>query len=184
MQEANEHDAQDEPGQDLALPTKLLDALDMLALKQRLYVEARLSGMIPIEAGRTAGLSSPETTSYKYEKNPAVRAVLQMFARDAMQSLCLTRNDVLMGLQDAVNAAATSTELTMAWREIGRVLGAYESEKVEVTHKLEEATQEQLSRMTDAELLRNAGSADFRLSDEDVIDGEFEDIEPVHTDHE
>ena len=36
---------------------------------------------------------------------------------------------MLTGMMDAVSAAATAAELVMAWREIGKLLGAYEPER-------------------------------------------------------
>ena len=66
-----------------------------------------------------------------------------------------TRNDVLRGFMDAVNCATTSTELVAAWREIGKLIGAYNPPPVRVTHEV--LLPVELRHLTDAELFRAAG---------------------------
>jgi hypothetical protein len=64
------------------------------------------------------------------EKNPKVRAAMRWAIKESGQRAEeLTKNDVMTGLLDAVDAAATASELVMAWRELGKLIGAYEPEK-------------------------------------------------------
>jgi hypothetical protein len=69
------------------------------------------------------------------------------------RKLSITREDVLAGLMDAVNMAATSAELTGAWREIGKVIGAYAPTEVKVSKRIS-VVREQVAQMTDEELAK------------------------------
>lgn len=98
------------------------------------------------------------------ERHPAIRAIIRASTKQAMKELALTRQDVLQGLLDAVDLAATSTELTAAWREIGKVIGAYEPQKVQID--VHHVTSEQLRDMSTHELAVLANM-------QGVIDGEY-----------
>ena len=147
-----------------------------LTQMQRSYVDNRLQGLNPQAAAKAAGYASEATQGYQLERNPTIKSVLTMASQQVLRRMTLTRADVLAGLQDAVNTAATATELVAAWREIGKILGVYEPERVEHIHKLEDMTREKLTSMSDAELLKHAGEADFRLTDDDVIEAEYEEL--------
>lgn len=101
---------------------------------QRRYVENRLKGQPPLDAALAAGYSESyaKTKTTLLERHPVVKTILREAGRSALRELCLTREHVLHGLMDAVDGAATATELTNAWREIGRVIGAYEPDKVQI----------------------------------------------------
>lgn len=171
---------EDGGSKDAAVAERFHVAFSKLTEKQKLYVENRLQGLNQTASAKAAGYAEGSCTSIgsTLEANPVIRHVLFLANQQALQRLTITRQDVLQGFMDAVNTAATATELTAAWREVGKMLGHYEPEKVEHTHKLEDMTREKLAGMSDAELLVHAGDADFRLSDEDAIEGEFEEIEP------
>lgn len=62
----------------------------------------------------------------------------------------------------------------MAWREIGKVIGAYEPEVV--VHKYEGITPEQLQNMSDEKLLEMAAMEDYRLPGTDIEDAEYEEL--------
>ena len=74
---------------------------------------------------------------------------------------------------DAVESAATSTELTMAWREIGKVIGAYAPERTELI--VGDMTPDRLRQLSEKELL---GLVDQGKQAPEalvhVLDGEFE----------
>ena len=73
---------------------------------------------------------------------------------------------------DAVDSAVNSTEVLNAWREIGKLVGVYDPERIEITHKLEEMTVAQLRAMSDMDLARLSGLHNS-LPKADVIDAEF-----------
>jgi Terminase small subunit len=151
------------------------EAIAKLTKLQRLYVEARLTGLNIHQSGIAAGVKVPDVNAYRLEKHPGVRAALDAASRMATEKMDLRRDDVLRGLQDAVVAAATSAELTAAWREIGKVIGAYEPERHEHVLKLEDLTLERLQTLPTAELAKMAEGKDFVVNrDEDALDAEYE----------
>jgi len=143
---------------------------DLLKLtpKQRIYVESRIAGMTVGQSAAAAGFKNHSNL----ESNPRIAQILLHANKQALTRLTLNREDVLSGFMDAVNAAASSTELVMAWREIGKVIGAYEPEvKIQVSVDL---TAERIASMGDDALLRLSGMEDFVNPDmeEDIIEGE------------
>ena len=140
------------------------------SLKQRNYVEARMQGLIPAAAARAAGIRQTMASSH-YEKNPKVRAAIKYLIRESTANIeDLTKSDVMTGMLDAVEAAATSAELVMAWRELGKLIGAYEPEKKIL--EIHDYTKDELKELSDKDLLRLAGG---RMQDT-IIEGEYEPI--------
>lgn len=137
-------------------------ALEQLSSGEVTYVESRLMGNPPVVAARMAGLRNPENEAKRLEKDVRVRDALEASVKMNVYERKLTRDDVLAGLMDAVNMASTATELVSAWREVGKVIGAYEPQKVDVTHR----NQEQMREMSDNELAELA-----------AIEGEYELVE-------
>lgn len=129
--------------------------LDSLTPLQRAYVEARISGMSITAAARAAGAGATVGDKGSLEREPAVQHAIRLLNQEAMKQLALTRHDVLAGMLDAVKAASSSTELVAAWREIGKLIGAYEPQKIAVTHEM--LLPEQLRAMTDRQLMVAAG---------------------------
>jgi hypothetical protein len=151
----------------MTLSTKAQTAYDMLDSRQRKYVDERLKGNPPRDAALSAGYSEQTAINRAYElleRHPVIKVVLRETGRAALKNLCLTREHVLHGLMDAVDHAATATELTNAWREIGRVIGAYEPEKVQID--ISALAPEELRTMPLSEL---AALADMQ----GVFDGTF-----------
>lgn len=123
------------------------------------YVEARLAGTPPQPAARLAGYDNPAVRHWELEQDPRVLQYLRAAATARAHRQSVTRQDVLDGLMDATRMAATATELVSAWREIGKLIGAYEPQKYEVTVN----DKRQLQEMSDEQLQQLA-----------AIDGDFE----------
>ena len=155
----------------MTVPTdkEIAELLTSLAPRQRLYIEHRINGLAPVAASTAAGY--PKYTHHNSEGHPRVQEVLRAINLQAMRQLTVTRQDVLQGLLDAVEASATATELTMAWREIGKLIGAYEPEQKVV--KVVNA--EQVRNLPDDKLLELAELEDFRLPP--PIEGEYEHVD-------
>ena len=151
----------------------LMEALDA---KQRIYVDARALGSLPVQAARCAGYNNPDDAAYTLEQDSTVRMAVEVTIRLRAREHQITREDVLAMLQDAYRNAATSTEMVAAAREIGKLLGHYEPQKIDI-NKSVEIKQQQIRNMSDEELLK--------LSRE-VIDGDYQLLdfdrapEPVH----
>jgi len=143
-----------------------------LTILQRRYVDARLQGLNATAAARAAGAAHPESgnTMTSLEKNPTIRAAIRWCIKESgLRAEELTKNDVMTGMLDAVDAAATASELVMAWRELGKLIGAYEPEKRIL--EIHEYDASDLKVLSDKELAQLAGDK-FA----DAIDGEFEEL--------
>ena len=143
-----------------------------LTLLQKRYVEARLQGLNMTAAARAAGVEgSAQATAQSIEKSPKVRAAIRYLIKESTLNVNeLTKSDVMTGMMDAVEAAATAGELVMAWREIGKLLGAYEPERKIL--EIHDYSQDELKTLTDKDLLNLAGG---KLKE--VVDAEFQEIE-------
>jgi hypothetical protein len=143
-----------------------------LTLLQRRYVEARLQGLTISAAGKAAGSPSQAGAS-QLERSPKVRKAIKYLIKDSTRNVEeLSKSDVMTGMLDAVEAAATASELVLAWRELGKLIGAYEPEKKIL--EIHDYTRDELKAMSDQDLLRLSGS---KYSD--AIDAEFEEIREV-----
>ena len=146
-----------------------------LSVKQKRYVEARLQGLNKKMAHSAAGYAptgdGDPNGVYALERSPKVRAAIRYLIRESTKSVeDLTKSDVLTGMMDAVDSAATAGELVMAWREIGKLLGAYEPEKRIL--EVHDYTREELKALSDKDLKRMAGK-----DMSNAVDGEFEEVE-------
>lgn len=150
--------------------------LAKLTAKQRLYLENRLQGMPVKVAASAAGYFADSSRVYKdLEDHPRIKRLMLQATKDAMRQITVTRTEVIQGFMDAVNAAQSSTELVMAWREIGKLVGAYEPEVKVVKHI--DVTAEKVRSMKDEDLLAMSEMEDYRLP---VIieDAEYVEIHP------
>lgn len=124
-----------------------------LTLLQKRYVEARLQGLNMAASARAAGSTQPTS---QLEHSPKVRAAIRYLIKESTRNVEeLTKSDVLTGMMDAVEAAATASELIMAWREIGKLLGAYEPERKIL--EIHDYSQDELRELSDKDLLNLAG---------------------------
>ena len=152
--------------------------MDELTDRQRAYVEHRLEGLSVAEAGRLAGYTMEEAALRCHvERHPKIKVILRESNRAAVKKLQLGREDVLQGLLDAVDAAGGSQDLTTAWREIGRVLGVYEPQRVQVD--VAAMTQAQLQELSTEELVTLAGMQGAFIEGEFTKDGKEESHEPA-----
>lgn len=129
--------------------------------KQRIYVDARAQGTPPVASARIAGFADPEAKAMVLEQDLTIRSAIEYTVRIASHKLQLTKNDVINGMLDAVRLASTAAEVTGAWREIGKLIGAYEPVRVETNVNVT-ITREKIAQLSDEELAKMA-----------AIDGEF-----------
>ena len=136
-----------------------------LTLKQRRYVDARLQGLEPSAALKASGCGD-----VALEKHPKVRAAIKWVVKESSLSAEeLTKSDVMQGMLDAVDAAETSQELVAAWRELGKLIGAYEPERKIL--EVHDYSKQELKALTDEQLAQLAGK---EMSS--VIDGEYREL--------
>lgn len=154
----------------LPAPSDLEQSLDALTPLQRGYTEARLQGLSPLDAAKAAGMAHPSISCHAMEKHPRVSPLIKLANAASIQRYNISRDDVIHGFMDAVTAAGSSTELTAAWREIGRMLGHYEPDRVDVRHSVENMTRNKLESMSERELLELAEMDEFTLDrDHDLV---------------
>jgi hypothetical protein len=139
--------------------TMLSELTDM----QRLYAEARLHGLSPLDSAKAAGFSHPSIQWHGYEKHPKIAPIISMANARSMERYQLSRDDIVSGFLDAVNSAGSSTELTAAWREIGKMLGHYAPEQHEHKVSVENMTLNRLETMSDQDLAALAEMDEFTL---------------------
>lgn len=146
----------------------LTPALAALGDKQRLYVQARLEGDAPSVAARRAGIKDPSQSWRLMEKQPEVVAALKAGREISIAATGITRETIVGMLQEAYRNATNSMEQIAAARELGKLLGLYEANKLQVEHKMEGIRHErELRTLSVTELEKLA-----------ALDGEFIDVTP------
>jgi len=153
--------------------TMLADLTDM----QRGYAEARLHGLSPLDAAKAAGFSHPSIQCHAYEKHPKISPIISMATSASLERYQLSRDDVVSGFMDAVSAAGSSTELTAAWREIGKMLGHYAPEQHEHRVAVENMTLNKLETMSDRDLAELAEMDEFTLPRDHELVAKYEVLE-------
>lgn len=148
--------------------------LEGLTDMQRGYAEARLHGLSPLDSAKAAGFSHPSIQCHAYEKHPKIAPIINMATSASLERYQLSRDDVVSGFMDAVNAAGSSTELTAAWREIGRMLGHYAPEQHEHKVSVENMTLNKLETMSDRDLAELAEMDEFTLPRDHELVAKYE----------
>jgi hypothetical protein len=147
----------------------LAPAFAGLSDKQRLYVQARLEGDTPGVAARRAGVEVPNTSWRLMENNPVVAEALRKGREISIRSTGITREKVSEMLLEAYHNSTNAMEQVAAARELGKLHGLYEANKVQVEHKLAQLKHENELRALPLEELE-------RLA---ALEGEFIDITPT-----
>ena len=133
---------------------KSVQEIDPQARKFCMYMAEGKSGS---DAARLAGYADPGKTAQLLMARPTVRRALNAMIERTMKVSEITRDDIIAGFQDAIAIARQQSEsmgMIAGYREIGKMLGMYETKvKVEITGGAGEL-QRQLQGMSDAELLR------------------------------
>lgn len=139
-------------------------------LKLAVYAQLRGLGYPPLTAysaisKEVKNLDAPSIASTapvrRLEAEPEVIHAVTKF----QALLGLTREDVIAGMLDAVHASQTAMEMVVAWREIGRLIGAYNTPLIEQS-PTSSSLLKQLSSMSDADLLKIAQPALPRPTDD------------------
>lgn len=126
--------------------------------QQRSYVNLLASGMNKTAAAAGAGYKNPGIRGCELYATPHVRAAIEEARKVTAQRNLVTRDQVVQGFLDAVRAAANSLELVAAWREIAKLFGYYEPEKIEKKITLiAERRIEDLRQLPDNELAELLG---------------------------
>ena len=147
-----------------------LDEVDGLDHREQKFVENITMGMTRVAATANAGYGGAKSAGYRVANQPHIKAAIQRRHNELRETFRIKREDVLIGLQEAIKDAKLLSDPTAqiaGWREIGRMLGYYEPERkiIEVSDHVPTAIA-QLQEVSTTELLELAGPSA-------TIDGEF-----------
>jgi phage terminase small subunit len=124
--------------------------IDPLTNQQEQFVLGLLRGLRPASAARSAGYSQPAETSYSLLTNSKIKAILTHLKNEEFENIKVNRDQLTMMLFEAHSKSATATEEIAAVREIGKMHGLYEPEKVQslnVNSNLENMADEDLVKL-------------------------------------
>ena len=136
-----------------------------LTNRQRIYVDARLSGMSQMASAAAAG-STGQNAGTEYEKNEAIQAELIARMQKVADEVDFSRKEAHDMLMQAYVNADTAMEQIAAVREMIKLHGIAEPLKVEHKH-INKGTLS-FDRMDLKQLMKLAEMEDFTL------EGEFE----------
>jgi hypothetical protein len=155
-------------------PTNVEALLDELTDQQRVYTEARMHGLAPLEACKAAGYKHASIQWHSLEKHPKIAPLIKLAVDAPIEKFRISREDVIQGFMDSINAASTSTELTAAWREIAKMQGYYAPDQIEIKHSVENMTLNKLEAMPESELAKLAEMEAFTLPREHDLVAQYE----------
>jgi len=133
-----------------------------LTAQQEQFVLYALRGLTPSQAAKAAGYKSHAHSGRSLMAQEKIQALLGHLRSEELDNIKVTRDKLTIMLFEAHRKSATSTEEIAAVRELGKMHGLYEPEKVQ-TQSLHLHKVEQLERLDDAELVKLAGADDFVL---------------------
>jgi hypothetical protein len=150
------------------------DPLLALTERQKIFVDAILHGQSQTMAARTAGFGAPNQHAYRLMKDPKIIEALQQQHHKHEKAVQMTRKQVMEGMLDAIEMAKLQADpgtMVNGWREIGRMCGYYAAERkiIDVNISAKRVI-DKLESLSDAELL------EMITKDEEVIEGEFEQV--------
>lgn len=140
-------------------------------------------GKSSADAASLCGYEDPGKTAKTLLRRTDVRKALNVMIRKTIRMSEITREDIIEGFKDAIAIARQQSEamgMIAGYREIGKMLGMYETKvKVEITGGASEI-QRQLQGKSDAELLRliqerSAIALPKELTE--IEEGEFEEVQ-------
>lgn len=124
--------------------------------------------MSAVAAAQSAGYNMPKSNAQKVEKRAVVQAALQKEWARAEKAADISKKEVMEGLKDAIDQAkllADPTAQISGWREIAKMCGYYEPQRLQVEVSVSaKRVLSQFEALSDEELLK--------LAEQEVIDVE------------
>ena len=153
--------------------TTLLDPLQMLDPRERIFAEHIAGGARQVMAARAAGFKQPEKLAYRVLKRPHVARAVKFLADENRKACQMDRKKVMAGFLDAIEIAklqADGSTMVAGWREVGRMCGLYEPEKKELAVSVTAKRMiDKLETMTTEELFELAAESE-------AVDAEFTEL--------
>lgn len=150
-----------------AIPVaELEEAIDPdkpLTEKAKLFVKYWAQGESVYSAAARAGYGDGATYAYRLIHYPQAKALYAQEKALYEQAAQMTRKkvmDMLVESYDMAKMTAEPSSMVAAAREIGKMCGYYEPQKIKIEHTLTDGVTQRMDRLTDEELLeviRNGG---------------------------
>lgn len=158
--------------------------LEPLTEKQRIYATCRLKGMSRIASATAAGCTNnPNSSAKAFDKSVAVQEVLTKGRELLANEIMFDRRKAHEMLMEAHANAETATEQVVAIREMIKLHGVAAPEVKEIRQQISgTVTHEEVTRLSDADLLRLAKLDDDQVPD--VLEGEYELVEDQRDERE
>lgn len=141
--------------------------------QQRQFITFLVHDKMPqTAAARLAGYAQPGTAAHGLLLNPRVKKAIAVEREEYAKASGLTRKKVIDGFIEAIDMARIKADpiaMISGWREIGKMCGFYEPQKVDMTVSVSgQVLLKRLQTLSDEELLKMVES------DPSVLEGEFE----------
>jgi len=140
--------------------------------KQEKFIDSIMSGFTPEQAAKRAGYAFARTQVHSLLNTPSIAAELNYRRAMLARETEVTKEDVVTMFQEAYELAKTLEEpatMVRAAGELGRMLGFYEAQKLDVGIDIRQATvMKDLNQLSDDQLLQLANGA--------IEDAEFEEV--------
>jgi hypothetical protein len=137
-----------------------------LTEKQVKYVKARARGLNCTSAAQSAGYASPHIQGHQLEHTPSIKAALKKEWALAEKAGEMSKKKVMDGMLHAIEQAkvlADPTAQISGWREIAKICGYYEPQKVKIDVSVSAKRMfSQFEALSDEELLR--------IAEQEIID--------------
>lgn len=129
-----------------------------LTEKAKLFVKFWAQGESITSASARAGYGDGATYAYRLTRYPQAIALYNEEKRLYEESCQMTRKKVMDGLLEGIEMAKLAGEpasVITGWKTVGQMCGYFEPRKVKVDVNVQgNVTMQQMSKMSDAELLR------------------------------
>lgn len=156
------------PHLEYALEGLIPEGLDR---REWVFVQNLRNGMSQAQAAKNAGYSNPTRIATELLKRAEVIKVLRAEFDRTAKELEITRQDVLEGLKEAIEAARLMSDpqaMIAGWREIAKICGYYAPEEKRITLNSDQQGRiNEMDEMSDEELAALMGKEAL------TIDGEF-----------
>jgi hypothetical protein len=157
-------------------PTAFTEAegkIPRLTRQQEQFVRLYLLNYTVAEAAATAGYATG--TSSHLLKSPPIQRALAHFRDKEFEKIAVTRDSITKLFFEAHRKSGTTTEEVAALREIAKMHGLYEPQRIQ-TVSVNINSERHIEGASDADLLKLAGFSDAHIDPDAVFEGEFTEV--------
>jgi len=148
-------------------------SIPRLTRQQEQFVRLYLLNYTVKEAAATAGYAAGTHTSLL--KSPVIQRALAHFRDKEIEKIAVTRDSITKLFFEAHRKSGSSTEEVAALREIAKMHGLYEPQRIQ-TVSVNIKSERHIEGASDADLLKLAGFGDAHIDPNAVFEGEFTEV--------